>query len=73
MVREKSTHIEVVQHIIDYVKSIGFAPLGLEFSPIKGPEGNIEYLIYLQNNPTPEELALPEIDLKALVEQSHEL
>ena len=58
---------------MSYVKSIGFAPLGLDFSPIKGPEGNIEYLIYIQKNPTAEELALPEIDVKNLVEQSHEL
>lgn len=73
VVRERSTHLEVVESIVSYVRSIGFAPLGLDFSPIKGPEGNIEYLIYIQKNPTAEELALPEIDVKSLVEQSHEL
>lgn len=35
--------------VMDYARSIGFGILGLEFSPIKGPEGNIEYLLYLQN------------------------
>ena len=47
VVREKSTHIEVIHKVIDYAMSIGFEVLNLEFSPIKGPEGNIEYLLYL--------------------------
>ena len=46
VVREKSTHIEVIHKVIDYAMSIGFAVLNLEFSPIKGPEGNIEYLVH---------------------------
>ena len=46
---------------------------GLAFSPIKGPEGNIEYLLYLQKTPTEEELNRPLPDVNALVEQSHEL
>ena len=48
VVREKSTHIEVIHKVIDYAMSIGFAVLNLEFSPIKGPEGNIEYLVHLE-------------------------
>ena len=48
VVREKSTHIEVIHKVIDYAMSIGFEVLNLEFSPIKGPEGNIEYLIHLE-------------------------
>lgn len=73
VVREKSTHIEVIQQVIAYAQSIGFGILNLEFSPIKGPEGNIEYLLYLQKNPTEEELAAALPDVEALVEQSHEL
>ena len=49
VVREKSVHLEVIEMVSDYARSIGFGILGLEFSPIKGPEGNIEYLLYLQN------------------------
>lgn len=49
VVREKSVHLEVIEMVMDYARSIGFGILGLEFSPIKGPEGNIEYLLYLQN------------------------
>ena len=47
VVREKSTHLEVIESVIAFAKSIGFGILNLEFSPIKGPEGNIEYLLYL--------------------------
>ena len=47
VVREKSTHIEVVEKIIGFAKELGFTVRGLDFSPIKGPEGNIEYLLYI--------------------------
>lgn len=50
VVREKSVHEEVVRKIIDYADYIGFSILHLEFSPIKGPEGNIEYLVHLKKN-----------------------
>ena len=48
VVREKSTHIEVIEKVTDYAVSIGFEVAALEFSPIKGPEGNIEYLLYIE-------------------------
>ena len=68
--------------VSDYARSIGFGILGLEFSPIKGPEGNIEYLLYLQNYPQEEagqeetgqeEIKRPEYELsaRAIVEQAH--
>ena len=49
------------------MKSIGFGILGLDFSPIKGPEGNIEYLIYIQNNLGDS----IDIDVDEVVERSH--
>ena len=52
VVREKSTHVEVIQKVVDYAQEIGFAVLALDFSPIKGPEGNIEYLVHLKKYPT---------------------
>ena len=73
VVREKETHMEVVRMVMEFALSIGFGVLGLAFSPIKGPEGNIEYLLYLQKTPTEEELNRPLPDVNALVEQSHEL
>lgn len=48
VVREKSTHLEVIHKVIEFARSIGFHVLDLEFSPIKGPEGNIEYLVHLK-------------------------
>lgn len=51
VVREKSTHREVIHKVIDYAVSIGFLVLDITYSPIKGPEGNIEYLVYLKKQP----------------------
>lgn len=48
VVREKSTHLEVVNRVIQYAEEIGFSVRNLDFSPIKGPEGNIEYLLHLK-------------------------
>lgn len=48
VVREKSVHIMVIEKIIDIIKENNFTLLGLDFSPIKGPEGNIEYLCYIK-------------------------
>ena len=53
VVRDKETHVEVIKTITDFAFDTGFSVVGLDFSPIKGPEGNIEYLMYLrkeQNN-----------------------
>lgn len=52
VVREPEIHKEVVKKIIDFADYIGFDVLHLDFSPIKGPEGNIEYLLHLQKNIT---------------------
>ena len=51
VVREQSVHQEVVEKIYTLADILGFRVLGLEYSPIKGPEGNIEYLIYIEKNP----------------------
>jgi len=51
VVRDKKVHSEVVQKIVKFANICGFVILRLDFSPIKGPEGNIEYLIYLEKNP----------------------
>lgn len=51
VVRDAKIHEEVIRKIIDYADYIGFDILHLDFSPIKGPEGNIEYLVHLRKNP----------------------
>ena len=48
VVRDLAVHKEVMEHVISYAKSLGFVIKGLDFSPIRGPEGNIEYLLYIQ-------------------------
>lgn len=69
VVREKSTHFEVIEKVALYAHSIGFDILNIDFSPIKGPEGNIEYLIHLKKcaEGTPQEI---KIDLTAPVEKA---
>ena len=48
VVRERSTHREVIVKVADYAQNIGFGIMALDYSPIRGPEGNIEYLIHLK-------------------------
>ena len=49
VIKEKDIHIEVINNIVDYSKSLNLIIKGLTYSPIKGPKGNIEYLIFLSN------------------------
>ena len=67
VVRDPAVHLEVLEHFLAHAKQAGFTVLDLTFSPIRGPEGNIEYLGYLVKGEGPERA----FDLKALVEQSH--
>ena len=67
VVREMSTHAEVVKSFLDFAPTVGFTPLGLGFSPIRGPEGNIEYLLLLRKGL----YQATEIDSAAVVEASH--
>ena len=68
VVREKSVHIEVIENVKGYIIENGFSLLDLDFSPIKGPEGNIEYLAYIKAT---EEQSNEEIDIQAIVDASH--
>ena len=52
VVREKSTHLKVINDVLNYAQNIGLYPKQLTFSPIKGPAGNIEYLVQLVNQQT---------------------
>lgn len=70
VVRDKSVHVQVVENITEFASQNGFEVISADFSPIKGPEGNIEYLMYIKKKSgggmlwsgSPEEL----------VERSHE-
>ena len=72
VVREKSTHYEVIEMVLSYATSIGFGILNLDFSPIKGPEGNIEYLVHLQKTENVGTIADLQLDWKDIVEQAFE-
>ena len=69
VVRDKDVHIEVINKVIDYAMSIGFEILNLEFSPVKGPEGNIEYLVYIRKEA--EGSREESVDVHAVVEAAH--
>lgn len=70
VVRDKAVHEEVIEKILRFSAENGFSVLGLTFSPVKGPEGNIEYLIYLQRtDDLDQKQKLP--SAKEVVEASH--
>lgn len=68
VVRDERVHDEVVHGILDFAPTIGLTPVGLDFSPIKGPEGNIEYICHMKN----EVLPPVELNVAAIVAASHE-
>ncbi len=69
VVREKSVHEEVIEKVLTFALENGFSIHQLEYSPIKGPEGNIEYLVYIEKdeNPKKEE----SVDIHEIVEAAH--
>ena len=82
VVREKSTHLEVIRQVLTFAWTAGFDILALVFSPIKGPEGNIEYLAWLQKTDRPEKEEVPSweevraqlpegLDPEQVVEEAH--
>lgn len=77
VVRDKKVHLEVVCNIMEFAKNTGFQILELSFSPIKGPEGNIEYLLYLEKDMEREETESTPLEecykelAKEVVEEAH--
>ena len=69
VVRDAGVHTEVVETICDFALATGFSILNLDFSPLKGPEGNIEYLMHLIQSDMPENLC--KISAAELVRLSH--
>ena len=72
VVREKSVHLEVIEMVAAFAGSIGFEALHLEFSPLKGPEGNIEYLLHLRNCTDGTTFTNDAIGAKEVVEKAHD-
>ena len=69
VVRDKAVHEEVVERIIEFASQNGFFVKNLEYSPIKGPEGNIEYLVYIRKDETGGVDAAA--DIEAVVDAAH--
>ena len=69
VVRDKAVHEEVIERIIEFASQNGFFVKNLEYSPIKGPEGNIEYLVYTRKDETGGVDAA--VDIKAVVDAAH--
>lgn len=69
VVRDKNVHQEVIQKIVDFAIENGFSVLNLEYSPIKGPEGNIEYLVHIRKTKDPQTEDC--VDVTGVVEAAH--
>ena len=68
VVRDKAVHIEVIRGVLDFAANMGLAVCGLTYSPIKGPEGNIEYLVCLRDKDDTDK----DIDIAQVVENAHQ-
>ncbi len=68
VVRDPLVHKAVIEKIVDVMKNNSLSVLGLDFSPVKGPEGNIEYLIYVQKNGEDS----IELDIDKITKKSHD-
>lgn len=69
VVKDERVHFEVVKNMLNFAAGIGFSVEGAAYSPIKGPEGNIEYLMYLKNNGG--ERVISDEDIEKLIKESH--
>ncbi len=67
VVRDPAVHLEVLERWLGHAREAGLTPMGLTYSPIRGPEGNIEYLGFLRKGGG----GGPELDLRSVVEDSH--
>lgn len=72
VVRDPAVHQEVIEKVRDYAMSIFMEPCHLSFSPIKGPEGNIEYLLHLKKHPEcTEVIDSLKVSVEAVVAEAH--
>ena len=70
VVKDAAVHRQVIQKVIQEARETGFSVQGLDYSPIKGPEGNIEYLLYLDKNGQDN---FADDEIEKIVEKSHQL
>jgi len=70
VIKDKNLHREIIEKVYDFAQNIGLFPHMLDFSPIQGPAGNIEFLVYLTDKPLYNETEFHEI-IKEVVEKAH--
>ncbi|MCK7502893.1 MAG: hypothetical protein MZV70_01510 [Desulfobacterales bacterium] len=68
VVKDKQIHVNVIKYIVEYACGINIYPVNLTYSPVRGPAGNIEYLIYLTNN----QASLQEQEIRTVVDKAYE-
>ncbi len=71
VVREPEIHFEVIKKVVGIARELGFGVMGLSYSPIKGPEGNIEYLVYLGKNI--QDTGTDDSEIQSIVDKSHSM
>ncbi len=71
VVRDPAVHREVIEKVIDFAHTLHLDTKGLEFSPIKGPEGNIEYLLWMQKRPEETECSQMPFSVEQVVAEAH--
>ncbi|MBO8137284.1 MAG: TlyA family RNA methyltransferase [Desulfotomaculum sp.] len=71
VVRDPAVHRDVIRAVLDLTKELEYKVLGLDYSPVKGPEGNIEFLLYFTRNKEREEFKINDIDITRVVEAAH--
>ncbi len=71
VVKDKGVHKEVIEKVMSYSARIGLIPAGLQYSPITGPEGNIEYLLWMKKSSLPI-AQIGELVVDVIVEKAHE-
>lgn len=69
VVKDPLVHSEVIHNVINHACELGFTPLGLTYSPVKGPEGNIEYLVHLANFTA--EIGVTGETIEKIVQEAH--
>ncbi len=72
VVRDSKVHLEVIEQVVEYAHSVGYDCIDLDYSPIKGPEGNIEYLLYMKKlSGGMQGRLIPEDKIRSVVDQAH--
>lgn len=70
VVKDINVHFQVCKNALGYARETGFYPCGIAFSPIKGPEGNIEYLMYLKKESS--DIEISDEEIWDVINKSHE-